>query len=114
MAHLQALFAAEDDLRLVSISVDPEHDTPEVLARYAHGFNAHPQRWLFLTGEKAAVHRLVREGFSLGLQDAPASTVLDTRFEKLLRFGPTVALAHHGRIHRQKLIRLSSIVGVLC
>lgn len=91
MAYLQELFAAEAELRLVSISVDPEHDTPEILARYAQSFNAQPQRWLFLTGEKAAVHRLVRDGFYLGLQDPRHSGS-----KKLLNFGPTVALAHHG------------------
>src|SRR5271157_3439596 len=30
---------------LVSLSVDPEHDTPEVLAGYARGFDADPKRW---------------------------------------------------------------------
>jgi len=91
MAHLQELFTAEADLRLVSISVDPEHDTPAVLTQYAQRFSAHPQRWLFLTGEKVAVHRLVRDGFYLGLQDPRHSGS-----KKLLHFGPTVALAHQG------------------
>lgn len=35
LARLQAEFAGEPDLRLVSITVDPEHDTPAVLSRYA-------------------------------------------------------------------------------
>lgn len=34
----------------VSISCDPEHDTPLVLQEYANGFNASRERWLFLTG----------------------------------------------------------------
>ena len=37
-------------VRLVSISIDPEHDTPERLREYARRFKAGP-RWLFLTGE---------------------------------------------------------------
>src|SRR5262249_12087317 len=69
MARLQATFAAEPDVRLVSITVDPAYDTPEVLARYAQTFAAQPQRWLFLTGDKATIYRLVREGFHLGLID---------------------------------------------
>ena len=69
MAKLQAVFASEADVRLVSITVDPEHDTPEVLTRYAASFGAHPQRWLFLTGEKASIYRLAREGFHLGVFD---------------------------------------------
>jgi cytochrome oxidase Cu insertion factor (SCO1/SenC/PrrC family) len=95
---------------LVSISVDPEHDTPEILARYAQNFKAQAQRWLFLTGEKAAVHRLVRDGFHLGLQDPrqpvqsstsspgrqPGRLLWPSGFTKLVDFGPAVALAHHG------------------
>jgi protein SCO1/2 len=48
---------------LVSITVDPDHDTPEVLDRYARGLGASPDRWRFLTGPKADIHRLIREGF---------------------------------------------------
>ena len=69
MARLQATFATEPDIRLVSITVDPAYDTPEVLTRYAQSFAAQPQRWFFLTGDKATVYRLVREGFRLGLLD---------------------------------------------
>jgi protein SCO1/2 len=97
MAQLQELFAAEDALRLVSISVDPEYDTPEVLAPYADSFHAQPQRWLFVTGEPTAVHRLVREGFLLGLQDSrqPVQS-RNNGLEKFLHVGPRVAFAHHG------------------
>lgn len=42
------------DLRLISITVDPENDTPEVLAAYAEQWHARPG-WLFLTGEKPNV-----------------------------------------------------------
>jgi len=69
MARLQEALAAEPDVRLVSITVDPAYDTPEVLARYAQSFAAQPQRWLFLTGDKVTIYRLVREGFRLGLVD---------------------------------------------
>ena len=62
MARLQDAFAAERDVYLVSITVDPAYDTPEVLTRYAQSFAAQPQRWLFLTGDKATIYRLVREG----------------------------------------------------
>lgn len=70
MARLQGEFAAEEDLRLVSVTVDPEWDTPAVLARYATDFGAHPDRWLFLTGERATIHALAREAFRLGVVEA--------------------------------------------
>ena len=42
---------ADKDVKFVSITVDPENDTAPALAAYAKGFEADPQRWLFLTGE---------------------------------------------------------------
>lgn len=56
--------------RLVSFTVDPAHDTPEALTRYAASFNA-PADWLFLTGEAEQLHRLSREGFKLAVDPAP-------------------------------------------
>ncbi len=52
-------------VRFVSISVDPEHDTPEVLSRYAARFDADPERWLFLTGPLAEIEKTVVEGFKI-------------------------------------------------
>ena len=49
----------------VSITVDPETDTPEVLRKYADRHGASPDRWLFLRGEKGAVHALGYEGFAM-------------------------------------------------
>jgi cytochrome oxidase Cu insertion factor (SCO1/SenC/PrrC family) len=65
MAGLQERFGDQSDLRFVSFSVDPERDTPEVLSRYADRYNAHAERWLFLTGAKEHIAQLVQEGFRL-------------------------------------------------
>jgi protein SCO1/2 len=58
---------------LVSFSVDPANDTPEVLSEYAKRYNADPERWLFLTGDAAALQRLSIDGFKLAL-DATSGT----------------------------------------
>ena len=47
MARLQSEFQADADLRLVSITVDPLTDSPEVLSQYADQHGAHPNRWVF-------------------------------------------------------------------
>ena len=78
MASLQSDFRAEDNLRLVSISVDPEFDTPEVLAQYADRFQADQWRWLFFTGDKTAIHQLAKSGFLVGGVDDV--TLHTTRF----------------------------------
>lgn len=74
MSRLQADFSAEPDLRLVSISVDPEQDTPAVLAEYAGRLGADRDRWLFLTGEKKAIYTLALEGFRLSVADPAEAT----------------------------------------
>ena len=53
------------DVRLVSFSVDPQTDTPEVLRTYAEYYHADPQRWWFLTGDKEGIHRLIRRSFRM-------------------------------------------------
>jgi cytochrome oxidase Cu insertion factor (SCO1/SenC/PrrC family) len=103
MARLQAAFAAEPDVRLVSITVDPAYDTPEILTRYAQSFAAQPQRWLFLTGDKTTIYRLVREGFHLGLLDPEEPERSSTgpidaggRHALWRWLTPALALAHPG------------------
>ena len=73
LARLLAELGVADEVRLVSFSVDPGHDTPAVLAEYGQRFGAEPERWLMLTGEREELWRLVRDGFRLGVyeQDDP-------------------------------------------
>ena len=66
VARLQRDFKDVKDLYFVSITVDPDRDTPPVLREYADRYGADPARWLFLTGKKEAIYRLAREGFHLG------------------------------------------------
>ena len=57
------------DVHLVSFSVDPDKDTPEVLRGYAAKLQAEPSRWDFLTGAKSAVFNLSHDGFKLAVSD---------------------------------------------
>jgi len=56
-------------IRLVSISVDGAHDTPDQLATYAKRFEIEPETWSLLTGPPEQVRPLVLEGFRLPLGD---------------------------------------------
>ncbi|MCB9728666.1 MAG: SCO family protein [Deltaproteobacteria bacterium] len=70
MVRLQERLAAADiPVQLVTITVDPDNDTPAVLAEYAAKHGADPTRWRFLTGEHAAVEALVTQGFRSALGD---------------------------------------------
>lgn len=57
-------------VRRVSVSVDPAHDTPAVLADYARLHKAEATDWLFLTGGEAEVRRFAVEGLKLGVAAA--------------------------------------------
>ena len=59
---------------LLSFTVDPDHDSPEVLTLYARKFSADPQRWFFLTGEKTELIRIVRDGFLLAVVENAAAS----------------------------------------
>ncbi|MBY3080607.1 MULTISPECIES: SCO family protein [Rhizobium] len=58
-AKLGRAFGKEIDF--VSITVDPERDTPEVLKEYARNFDADSKGWSFLTGDPAIVHEVGRK-----------------------------------------------------
>jgi protein SCO1 len=72
MAKLQDRWLNETELKLVSFSVDPEHDTPRLLSQYASRFKADPKRWLFVTGGREEIARLIEDGFHLTV--APVSS----------------------------------------
>ena len=72
VSRLEQEFATAPTVRFVSITVDPDHDTPAVLAEYARRYRADPERWLFLTGSKAAIYALAKDGFKLGVTDISA------------------------------------------
>jgi protein SCO1 len=77
MAKLQeAVPRGADGVTLVSFSVDPTNDTPEVLRDYARRHGA-GEGWLFLTGPRAQVATLLRDGFHVAWADdgPPASPI---------------------------------------
>jgi protein SCO1/2 len=64
-------------LTLVSISVDPENDTPSALHAYAQRFEANLGSWSFLTGDFTAIQRTSVEGFKLALDGRADSSAPD-------------------------------------
>jgi protein SCO1/2 len=72
MADLQGRLAhAGSAARLVSFTVDPENDTPAVLADYAARNGADPSRWSFVTGPVDSVKSAVVAGFKVALEKLP-------------------------------------------
>jgi protein SCO1/2 len=63
--RLQDALPPDNPAKLISITVDPTYDTPELLARFAENFGADPDRWLFLTGDQKDVYRLTTVNFGM-------------------------------------------------
>jgi protein SCO1 len=93
LTRVEAEFATVLDFRLVSITVDPVHDTPDILAGYAKRYGADPERGLFLTGPRRVIYGLATEGFKLSVHD-PDSPNPTGSVPMLL--GPRPAFATHG------------------
>jgi protein SCO1/2 len=58
--RIQDDLAGRPDLLFVTFTVDPEHDDPQELNRYAERNGADPKRWLFLTGSEKTIANLLR------------------------------------------------------
>ena len=71
MAKLQQEYAGKPQVQFVSFTVDPERDTPQVLARYADKHQVGAARWYFLTGQRDRIIRLIQQGFHLAVAAAP-------------------------------------------
>jgi protein SCO1/2 len=89
MAELnQSLGGKAKDVELVSITVDPEYDTPQVLKEYGERVGASPDRWKFLTGPKDQVDSVVMKGFLQALSREPSGMPIhSTRFVVVDRDG---------------------------
>ncbi len=82
MQRLQKDLSDLQPLRLVSFSVDPDRDTPEVLRAYGERYDADPQRWLFLTGPMDRIYDIAIKGFKITVEAARENNQIihDTRF----------------------------------
>jgi len=69
MGDLQKNLETVPEIKFVSFSVDPEHDTPQELTEYAQQFHAQEGRWFFLTGRMEEIQALAKQSFKIILQD---------------------------------------------
>lgn len=82
----------KSDVHLVSFSVDPEKDTPQVLRGYAEKLQADPARWDFLTGPKSTIYKLSHDGFKLAVSDGSAEQGIPVHSTRM------VLVDRHGQI----------------
>lgn len=75
------------DVHLVSFTVDPARDTPQVLRTYAEKLQAEPGRWDFLTGPQSTIYNLSRNGFKLAVGEEKGVPIHSTRMILVDRHG---------------------------
>ena len=82
LAEVQAALPAGGLVRLVTLTSDPDYDTPAVLKRYAENFGADPKVWSFLTGDKQELRRLAVNDFKFVVVEKAANerTIPDDLF----------------------------------
>ena len=65
MKRVQMAYNSDTNVVILSLTVDPEHDEPEVLKSYAEDHGAQKGKWFFLTGAKKTLYELARKSFFL-------------------------------------------------
>jgi cytochrome oxidase Cu insertion factor (SCO1/SenC/PrrC family) len=66
MKQLQEALPPSSPARLISLTTDPDYDSPVILQRYAQHYGANSNRWLFLTGSKTQLAGLAATSLKLG------------------------------------------------
>ena len=113
MAALQARLGPDFGPRVafVSITVDPERDTPEILRRYAEGHGAKPAGWAFLTGTPAEIREVARR-YGIYYKKMPRGDVDHTFLTSVIDQRGTLRVQYLGvRFNPDELLRdLQSIL----
>jgi len=97
MKELQAALPADKPVKLLSLTTDPEYDTPPVLKQYSERFNADAARWWFVTGRKKQIADVAIGGLKLtAVEKEPAQreAPADLFIHSLLM----VVVDKHGRV----------------
>ena len=71
MSLLQKALGSNSPVKLVSVTTDPDHDTPDVLKEYGELFGAVPGQWHFLTGDKLQMSQFIRDDLKLIAEEKP-------------------------------------------
>ena len=79
--------AERDDVRFVTFTIDPDHDTLDELKKYADNYRADPKKWWFVSGKAKYVRQLVNRGFKVAAvknDNAPVNMMYDHSLKLLL------------------------------
>ncbi len=73
------------NIRMISMTIDPDNDTVEVLKRYADEYKIDSNRWWLLTGDKENIYKQAKENFIISVSDGDGQSVEDfTHSERVM------------------------------
>ncbi len=75
MVKIQNEFMGNPKVGIASFTIDPTHDTPEVLTAYAADFGITKPQWHLLTGDRDEIYKLANEGFKLYVGESQSPEV---------------------------------------
>lgn len=84
LTRVQEEFMNDSSVKIVSFTVDPKHDTAEVLKNYAKEYGAVDSKWRFVTGPKDSIYTLAQKGYFITAMEDAAHPVDFVHSDKLI------------------------------
>lgn len=86
MSKVYEAFKGNDDVMILSHTVDPKKDTVEAMKEYSLRFAADPDQWLFLTGDKQDLYDVARYSYLISATDDTSNVDIESDFIHTDRF----------------------------
>jgi protein SCO1/2 len=80
MARVYEQYRYNDNVVIMSHTVDPKNDSAQAMMAYSQKFNADPKHWLFLTGDKQQLYNMARYSYLISAQDDTSGVSIDKDF----------------------------------
>lgn len=77
MTKVYEAFRGNDDVKILSHTVDPEKDTVGAMKAYSLRFDADPEQWMFLTGDKKQLYEMARDSYLINAGDTSVVDIQD-------------------------------------
>ena len=114
LERVNQIFKEKANVQILSFTVDPAFDTPEVLKAYAKEYRADPDQWTFLTGDKEDIYSLARCGFLLPVQDGDGSKADFIHSEKVILVDEQKRIrGYYDGTDREDIDRLITEINIL-
>lgn len=100
MAELQKLFVDAPNFRSVTLTTDPDYDSPAILKKFSERFDADPSRWFFLTGTKNEIRAVAQGSLKLGAEEKSAADQ-ESANDLFIHNTVFILVDKHGRLRGQ-------------